>query len=376
MNTEFTGQKPCLITSLPSLNNGGSYFFPNTKIKERLMKKLLTLLISLIMLFSVCFSFGCGEDDGGALKVYVPDGAPALSVAKLLADGNSDYDINVVVASTINTYVTGDNPLADICIMPINAAVKALGNGNTYTLLGTVTHGNLFILKKGDAPDITESNISYLIGKKVGVINLSAVPGLTFKAILSDKNIEFTTLGETNGTPSVDKVNLVGLADGTQVIPGSECDYFVVPEPALSTKIKATSSAPVKLSKAGSLQDLYGNGEGYPQAVVVVRNSVLQEKADKVNEFINSFNENTDWLNNETTTSEQIVNAVTAGFLNANTAPTFSANNLTKEVISNCAIRFAKASEDKQNILDYMAKVNAVSNNAFGTPVNEFFYQD
>ena len=46
-------------------------------------------------------------------------------------------------------------------------------------------------------------------------------------------------------------------------------DYFVVPEPAASTKVNAISG----LDFAGDLQNLYGGG-GYPQAVVVAKKEI------------------------------------------------------------------------------------------------------
>jgi ABC-type nitrate/sulfonate/bicarbonate transport system substrate-binding protein len=287
------------------------------------MKKILNVLLALIFVVTLSFT-GCGKsnDKPNALSVYCPDGAPALSVAKLLADENADFDVNVVVASTINTFVTGETPTADVCIMPVNAAVKLLGNGQTYQMLGTITHGNLFLLKKGDAPDVTNENIAnVLIGKKVGVINLANVPGLTFKAILSDKGIPFSTIGESSDEVYSDKVNLVGLADGTQVIPNSQCDYFVVPEPALSTKIKATANHPTSpLKLAGSLQALYGDENGYPQAVVVAKKSVIENSADKINTFIQALNDNAVWVKTASAETgwqingENIVQAWFSGF--------------------------------------------------------------
>lgn len=138
--------------------------------------------------------FGSGNFEGN-LKVVAPDGAPALGLAKMLAgeknfDGvNIDYEI--VNSSLIQTYVGGNSPKADICVLPVNLAVKLLGSGEKYSLLGTLTHGNLFLLSK-TGKTIENSNISDLSGKRVGVVNLAAVPGLTFKLILKKNNIAYT----------------------------------------------------------------------------------------------------------------------------------------------------------------------------------------
>lgn len=339
------------------------------------MKKFLILLLSVIFAFSAVSLVGCKDDepeqtDGATLSLYCPDGAPALSVARLLNDTQAaqGVDVNVVTANTITAYVTGESPQADAAILPVNAATKLLGSGSVYQIYGVVTHGNLFIMKKASGVNITADNLNVLIGKKVGVINLANVPGLTFKAILSDHQIPFANLGES-GEVDPNKVNLVGLADGTLVTPAADCDYFIVPEPAATTKQNATHGA---LSIAGSLQQLYGEGQGYPQAVLVVKKSLAQSHSSVINTLVNSFAQNKTWLT--TASATDVVNAVMSGFVDSNTAPTFSANNLNATVINNCAINYVDISNCKQEVLDYMAKINAVSNNAWGTPSDAFFH--
>ncbi len=335
------------------------------------MKKFLSLLFSIICIFTALSFVACKEDNT-KLSLYAPDGAPALSVARLLDDQNivKDVEVNIVLASTINAFVTGAEKKADFAILPVNLASKALGNATDYKLLGVVTNGNLFIMGKNASQDINASNLNHLVGKKVGVINLANVPGLTFKAILSDNGIDFTTLSD-GGEVDANKVNLLGLTDGTAVTPASQCDYFVVPEPAATTKQTMTGGA---LKICGSLQALYGDGQGYPQAVLVAKKTVIENHGQTVEELINSFAENSSWLASQAVSSEKIVNAVKSGFVDSDMAPTFTANNLNKTVVSNCAVAFKSATEAKANVLAYLSKINGVSLNAWGTPVDEFFY--
>ena len=343
------------------------------------MKKLLTLFLTFVLLLSACTLFACNDngeingpngDQGVKLELYCPDGAPALSVARLMHDNTiiESINFNVVEANLIASKVTGENPSADIAIMPVNAASKLLGSKNDYKLVGTVTHGNLFLMKKQTGENITLDNISTLIGKKVGVINLANVPGLTFKAILNDNSLPFITLGDGVSYDAT-KVNLVGLTDGKEVTPAAECDYFVVPEPAATTKQNATGG---KLSISASLQDLYGQGQGYPQAVLVAKTSVLTDHADIVNALVSSFAQNKAWL--QTASANNVLSAISSHYEKQDTAPAFTANNLNATVIQNCAINFVSAQNSKVEILTYLQKINAVSNNAWGTPNDNFFY--
>ncbi len=135
----------------------------------------------------------------GKVNVYAPDGAPALGIANLLSEnksfGGAEFEYNVVDAQTIQSYVanTDENKNADICVLPVNIAVKLLGKGDRYKLLGTLTHGNLFMLSN-NGQEITQSNLHMLKGKKVGIVNIAQVPGLTFKSILKNNDIAYTEL--------------------------------------------------------------------------------------------------------------------------------------------------------------------------------------
>lgn len=335
------------------------------------MKKILAFFAAVLAVLALVVGIaGCSDKDD-RYKVYVPDGAPALSVAGIYGSDKSDeFKVNAVQADLIQTFVTGESPKADFAILPVNAAVKLLGSGEKYTMLGTVTHGNLFILKKQGGEDIsTADDLNKLKGKTVGIINLVNVPGLTFKLILNDNNIEYNELSEGVSVAS-DKVNIKDIK-ATQVLPNTDgYDYFVVPEPAASTKVAATQN---KLSFAGSLQTLYGEG-GYPQAVAVVKNKIITEDIKAVNDFIASFAVTKQWLINAETTAQAIVKAVTS-FLSGDLAPTFTEQNLDLQVIENCGINFVAAKDCKAEVLAFMQKLNAVSAASWGTPQDSFFFE-
>lgn len=340
------------------------------------MKKFLTALLcaTLALLFAIGFTACNNSQDGekSGFSFYAPDGAPALAVAQLLAEDNTfDREVNyqIVDSTVINTYVSGEDPKADLCILPVNAASLLLGTGEAYKMLGTVTHGNLFLLKTAGGEDVTLDNLDSLIGKTVGVINLDKIPGLTFKMILEDNDIEYNELGN-DGSVDAEKVNLKAVSK-TEVIPaGTDCDYFVVPEPAATTKVNATGGA---LSFAGDLQSLYGSENGYPQAVLVAKTSLIESDPEFIESFIAAVTQNAEWLLKDSTSSETIVNAVQS-HLTEGATPTFTAENLNKDVIANCAINFVAASECKTEVNSFIEKLIAVNPNMAKTVSDAFYY--
>ena len=324
------------------------------------MKKLLTALLCAIIAVASAFGLTACGNEKGSVSVYMPDGAPALAAAQLMADENKferHVNYEVVDASLIQGMVTGESPKADICILPVNLASKLLGTGTTYKMLGTVTHGNLFLLS-ANGEKITKENISSLIGKTVGVVNLAAVPGLTFKIILGDNNIGYNELGN-GGQPDSNKVNLKAVTPATL----TGCDYYIIAEPV--------ASGQRNLKFSGSLQELYGTQGGYPQAVLVAKNTLIETDEAFIEKFMNAIAENAEWLLKDSTQSETIVSAI-QNHLTKGLSPQFTADNLSKDVIGNCAIKFVKANDCKEEVNAFIKKLIAVNGPA--SEVDDGFY--
>lgn len=334
------------------------------------MKKIFAVIATAVACLVCALGFAGCNNNSEKLKVYVPDGAPALSVSALNQAQNGDYfDVSVVQADTINTFVTGKMQ-ADFAVMPINAAVMLLKSGENYKMLGTVTHGNLYLLKKQGEEEISSaSDLDKLVGKTVGVINLANIPGLTFKVILNDNNIEFNELKD-GASVAQDKVNLKSVAMQEVLPTDTYCQYYVVPEPFATTKVKATQG---KLDLAGDLQTLYGGENGYPQAVAVAKTSVIANNKDAVSAFISSFTVTQNWLADENTSAQAILDAVDS-MTKGDLSHMFTAGNLTREVIANCGIKYESNLTGKGAVLAFMEKLNTVSNNSWGTPSEAFFY--
>lgn len=203
------------------------------------------VMAAVAMSASACtFNLSGGKGGNGTTyTVYAPDGAPALALASFINEASSaeadlvyDYDFHVVAASTITAQVTGETPAADFCVLPVNIAANVLGTGESYKMLGTVTNGNMFFLTTGENPMLTEANLSTLVGKTVGVVQLQNVPGLTFQSVLMEKGIPYQILGNDTAI-NAEKVNLRAFADASTVTPAAGCDYYLCPEPAVSTKL-------------------------------------------------------------------------------------------------------------------------------------------
>ncbi len=125
------------------------------------------------------------------LTVSAPDGAPALAIAKFIADNETfgtelTFNYNVIKSNTIPVVYRGAQ--ADIIIMPVNIASKFYNTDSNasdpYKMVSVITHGNFYIIS-------TEKiTVDDLKGKQVAVPNQNAVPDWTFRLTMKKYNLE------------------------------------------------------------------------------------------------------------------------------------------------------------------------------------------
>ncbi len=309
------------------------------------MKKRLIALALTALMGAFALGFGCKKVPEGEITVYMPDGAPALAFAQMMHEDKEDDGVSyfVVNAQSIASKVTDKNmdDNADFCVLPLTAATANTGTGETYQMVGAVTHGNLYMISKDTSISYTGDNLSSLIGKTVGVLQLNSTPGLIYKSMLSKNNIPFVDLSIENALPSAEKVNLkpIVIPSGTpagQVLNGmiaQGVNLFVMAEPAVTALQKGG------FQTVGNVQTLYGE-QGYPQAVLVAKKTLLQENKKWVEEFLEKVEDSASWATSAS--GETLVNAVQA-HMEKNAATSLNAATLNGEVVARCGVRFEAA---------------------------------
>lgn len=327
------------------------------------MKKFLSAFICAMVAIVSAFGITACSGDKQEISVYVPDGAPALAVAALMSeepDFGRKVNYHVVGAEEIASCVTyeSEDKNADICVLPVNAASKLLGTGGRYKMLGTVTHGNLFIAASADKAELTAENFAArLENKKVGVVNLPAFPGAVFSLILSKYGLTDGVVCENVAATAV---------SGTD----TDYDYFVIPEPAASTR---AGNANLNLKIVGSLQELYGEN-GYPQAVLVAKNSLIQSDSEFISAFMQKMTDGASWLLKDEVSAQTIISAITSHFADPDTLSSFNANNLTKTVIRNSAVRFDDCTVSRSAVVSFLEELKAAGDVSATEVADNFFY--
>lgn len=335
------------------------------------MKRLKRLLIVLAaMVMATAAIFGCGKtpDKGGTnpIAVYMPDGAPALAFAKLMHEentlGKENLTYTVVKADNIGGFVANES--AAVALMPITGASK-VANGK-YKAVSVITHGNIFLIGKGDA-----TTLSALKDKKVGVVQLANVPGLTFKHLLGEANVDYAENEEVAG-----KVALYGITDPSTVAPSLKqgtYDYVVAPQPAVANVCKNVEGVSVRID----LNKLYSES-GFPQAVLMVKNELCAD-ANFINALTAALADSAGWIKevNEDGSAKNANTAVAA--INAHFADgaqsSLKAPALSLDAIegSNVYVQSVKDAEVKTLVKDYIDDMIKIQSTAAKAITDEFF---
>lgn len=323
------------------------------------MKKFFSLLLTLLC-FSFCF-VGCGQTN--TINVYMPDGAPALAMAEILNTNeqfNNKVDYNVVPANEISNYILQET--ADIAILPSNVASKICGSGKKYQAVGICTFGNLYLIGNKQITSLSE-----LKGETIGCIQVQNVPGLTLQHILQKNNISYTL---NYNEQSENNVYIKGI-EGTDVVAlfkANSLNFALVAEPLCTTALNRLNANNVE--KLFDIQELYGTN-GYPQSLLVMKKSFIQNNPTFVQNFITKMQNNKTWTNSN---ADKCVNAIQPYLKQGQTA-SFTANNFNAQVLQNCNIGFMLACENKTFITDYLTNLSSINANSVGNINSEFWFE-
>ena len=99
----------------------------------------------------------------------------------------------------------------------------------------------------------------------------------------------------------------------------------------------------------------------------------IAENAAFIKDFTDAVAANAAWLLEEETQAQTIYDAVVGHYLKEGMTPAFTVNDLTKEVISACAVRFEGAADCKTRVNEFLAELSEAAGQTF-TASDDFFY--
>lgn len=249
------------------------------------MRRLFAVAAALLLVSGLCAALvGCTGDE---LTLYVPDGAPALSVAKIIGEGEIGGGSKLGSNRVRACITTGEDVIAkcgsgeaDIAVLPTNAAVKICATRGDYLLVSVNVYGVLYIV---GTEQVTE--LSALVARDDGdcllSIGLGNTPEYVFKTVCDSFDLPYADAAD--GAPTEPgKVNIVYNADATTIIPQilqGKAKFALIGEPAVTQLIAKAALQGKPVYNLFDLQSLWQQAVGseqlgYPQASLIVKRSV------------------------------------------------------------------------------------------------------
>ena len=262
------------------------------------MKKKLSLILFVIL--AMLTFVGCGNNsnpqvneiiDGNVeskeVSLVVPDGLPAISIAKIIKEKpevKKGYTVNYTIEQSSETLVTSvmkSEP--DIAIVPSNVAATAFNKTEgAYEIAGTVGWGSFYI----GSTNATQT-IEDLKGKEVYNIGKGLTPDIITRTILKDKGIDPDT--------DINFSYVDGVNELAPIILAGKTEYAVIPEPALSTVQSKNENFNIMLDLNEEWKKINNSEYGYPQATIIVKKELVEKDKEFVENLLNKVKESTEW---------------------------------------------------------------------------------
>lgn len=315
------------------------------------MKKLISIVCAALSCAVVLPLNACGSSDD-VIHVYMPDGAPAISLSALMDSGYKGFDFTVVPSDEIAGTVSSRK--ADMAIMPIDAAAKLYNSGVDIVMLSVNTHGNLYIV--GGQESVT---LDGLKGKRLGVIGQGSVPDNVLRVLLDNEEIGY----QKSETAISDKVAITYNA-ATALIPlykNGMLDYILLGEPAVTNAMAATGGK-IAMDMQAQWQAAF-DGLQFPQACLVAKGSVVKNKKSAVDDFLTAVSGSDGWAESN---PDKALKAVESHMKKGNQT---TLKALNADIIKRCNIKAVSAEDYSTECQAYFKRLTSLTAAELGTPV-------
>ncbi|WP_195263973.1 MqnA/MqnD/SBP family protein [Clostridium sp. 1001275B_160808_H3] len=290
------------------------------------------------------------------ISIVVPNGVPSTAISKLIKENtqvNDNYSINYYIENTSDTLATSvmkGEP--DIAIVPSNLAAQAYNKGLGYKLVGTTGYGALYLIS-------TEGKIDFsdIKGKEIYNIGNGLTPDIVFKALLKESGIlNDVTLSYVGGSTELAPAILSGKAK-----------FAVVPEPALTTILSKNPNINIIASLNDLWKERFDNEKGFPQASIIVKEEIINNDKDFLNDFIDKVDSSIEWVNEN--------NKEAADYSVENGSQVEA--SIIEKSINNSNINFSKARDSKEDYINYFKILESENPKSIGEniPGEDFFYE-
>ena len=169
-----------------------------------------------------------------------------------------------------------------------------------------------------------------------------------------------------NGTVSVKYYQ--SASDMLPLLKKGDLTIGLLPEPAATQLTKMASD---KTWTRIDVQTLYNDQTcAYPQAVMMVKESLLNTYPQLVQNVAQTFDANISWVKENVSSAVSAINEKVA----SGVTPSLNANNIDATVVDNCKIYYESAENSKQAVKTYLEQIISLESTSAKPVEDDFFY--
>ena len=254
------------------------------------MRKISIRLITSILLITILT--GCGKSaksqEPVTYNVVVPDGIPALTMAKIIKEDSINLD-NIDLEYSIEkaTDALAAKVLskeADIAIVPSNLAAQTYNKGLDYRIVATGSWGSFYLISEDNIEDL-----SALEGESITTIGKNLTPDIMLRHIL-----------ELKGLKADQDVSIEYLNGATELAPNyisGQAKIVSVPEPMLTTIMGKKADTNIILDLNEEWKIAHSSDHGYPQSSLIIKEDIIRDNEDFIKTLLDEYEESIKWAN-------------------------------------------------------------------------------
>ncbi len=310
------------------------------------MKKLLSLTLALLLLFSFCACTNGGEQeetlehndtapaDFTEIRIAVLNGTTGFGIAPLYNDTQSGIDHNMNAKIDFYADATLVAPLViggsvDIAAVPTNLAATLYNKTQGgIEVLAVNTLGVLYLIENGD----TVKSLADLEGKTVYLPGSGSNPEYVLKTLLELSGLaDKVTLDYTYATPD----------ELTAALASGKASLGVLPEPKVTAAMTKNTALKVAVDFSKEWKSL--TGTELVQGCLIARKAFIKEHPIAVENFLMAYEASVHTLNSDPDAGAA---AVVAAGIAANEA-------LVKNALPRCNITYLVGDEMKTGLTEF-----------------------
>lgn len=290
-----------------------------------------------------------------SIHVVTPAGSPAISLLQMMdvkekSDSSTVHFEIMTSTEALKSKIISEE--ADAAIVPTNLASVLYNKGIDYKIAATGIWGNLYLVAN------KEIALEELGDTEIVAFGQSLTPDILLRYLLKEKGID------------VEQLNIRYVGGASEVAPlflTDQAEIALVPEPMLSKIKMKKKDAAVIMDLQSMYKEVTGSELSYPQASLIVKGKLIEERPDVVNNLVQSYENSINYLHS---------NSEEAAVLGESKEEIGLSKGIILSSLPGSNISFASAQDAKESINRYLSILMEFNPKTIGgkLPDEHFYY--